>query len=404
MRTTQLQALTTTALLAGACVVPAAASASDTGPTKDVNASIVWVDVSFPATVEVPWEDGTSTEYSTEVWALCTGFFVSNDGDIATAGHCVEADAATEVSAINNVLGELTEEGWDVTGLEAATLDWAVEVGDPTAAVGQPTGVPDGIFSGGSMMTAQIVDFQGFGAGDNALLRVADLEGTPGLPIGQDTPAVGDPVTSVGFAGSVSQVSDAGRQRPSYKFGTVSSRQYTEKGVPNTEIDAAVTQGMSGGPTLGEDDTVIGINSFGIHGESQSFNFVTDTETLRDFLTRNGVDLVSDSDAAGQQPEDVTPAGPQAGPQDRLTAATQTTDTSGADTATSTSSGAESDDAETADTAALLSQGPPAAAEPAIGDEGMPPLAWVSVGLAGVLLLAGGALAGRYLARTRQPA
>lgn len=293
MRGSQFLALTALSAVAVGGGLPAIASEEDPGAggMPDVNASILWVDTEFAAEVVVPWEDGGSTSYTTEVMAYCTGFFVSEDGDIATAGHCVEPDRETEIIALDNVLADLAAEGYDVSGLVPSDLDWQVTFADAWAVVGQPSGVKDGILSGEKGMTAQVVDVQSFGKGDNALLRVADLDGTPGLPMATETPEVGQEVVSVGFPGSVSRVSDVQRQLPSYKFGTVSSRQYTELGVPNTEIDAAVTGGMSGGPTLDDQGTVIGVNSFGVEGESQPFNFVTDTETLRDFLARNGVDV-----------------------------------------------------------------------------------------------------------------
>lgn len=281
------------AALTLAATAATASAAEEPDSTTDVNASIVWVDVFADARVEVPLTDGSSTAYTTSVGGYCTGFFVSETGDIATAGHCVEFNESDEIRAIRNVLVALQNDGYDVTGLDANQLDWDVTIDTPVAHVGQPSGIPDGIFSGESMVVAQIVDYQPFGSGDNALLRVADLSGTPALPVSAVTPVVGDEVVSIGFPGSVSDISDVQRQLPSYKSGSVSSRQYSATGVPNTEIDAAVSQGMSGGPTLNAVGEVIGINSFGPADESQSFNFVTDTQTLRDFLIRNGVELAA---------------------------------------------------------------------------------------------------------------
>lgn len=147
MHITKFQRLTAIPLLAAGSVVAAgvAATASEDGP--DVNASIVWVDVEFPASVEVPWEDGATTVYDTTVVTFCTGFFVSGRAEIATAGHCVEADAATETTARHQVVGDLEYEGYDVSGLDLPTLAWPVEIGDPTAYVGQPSGIQDGLLS-----------------------------------------------------------------------------------------------------------------------------------------------------------------------------------------------------------------------------------------------------------------
>lgn len=278
--------------LAATTSAASAAEAPETGGASDLNDSIVWVETWFDAAVVVPWGDGSTTTYSTEVGSSCTGFFVSDAGEIATAGHCVETSGSDAIAAINNVFGDLVAEGYDLTGFKATEVDWDVSFSSPTAYVGQPSGVAGAILAGESMI-AQVVDHQPFAAGDNALLRVADLAGTPALPISNGTPVVGDEIISIGFPGSVSAVSDVRRQLPSYKTGTVSSRQYTDKGVPNTEIDAAVSGGMSGGPTVNAQGEVVGVNSFGITGESQPFNFITDTETLRNFLSRNGVEIAS---------------------------------------------------------------------------------------------------------------
>ena len=316
-------AVTAAAVLTGLGLVAAPASAA---PVEDVSASIVWVDVETPVTVEVPWEEGGTTDYSTSLMSYCTGFFVSDEGHIATAGHCVEPNPATRVIAIDRVLEQLADEGYDMSGFDARELDWTTRFGRPTAHVGQPKGVRDGIFSGQTSTVAQIVDYQGFQDGDNALLRVADLDGTPGLQIAEDGPGLGGDVTSIGFPGSVSDVSDVTRQLPSYKSGSVSSRQYSDRGVPATEIDAAVSQGMSGGPTVDASGAVIGINSFGIKGESQPFNFVTDTETLRDFLTRNGVTFES-APAAATEEEGTKAADEVTQTETETTGATETTET-----------------------------------------------------------------------------
>lgn len=297
---TSISALPAVALCAGLLPVAAALPAQ---ALEEVDESIVWVDVMFSASVEVPWEEGGSQSYEVDVQKYCTGFFASTDGEIVTAGHCVETDAQTRLTAIRLTIDELAAEGYEVTDWDARDLEWETSFAQPRAMVGQPSGVADGIFAGKDMVIAQIVDWQPFSDGDNALLRVADLQDTPGLQISSGTPTMGQEVTAIGFPGSVSDVSDVSRQAPSYKSGTVSSRQYTDRGVPNTEIDAAVSGGMSGGPTLDEHGAVVGVNSFGIGGETQPFNFVTDTDTLRTFLARNGVSLESAPASSTSTPE-----------------------------------------------------------------------------------------------------
>ena len=269
---------------AGATFTATSASAAVTG---DVDKSIVWVDSTFTGVVNVPFTDGTHEKFSASATFGCTGWFVSTVGDIATAGHCVKPDQDVELALLQALVSQHPD--WDIKAADVLG-DWVVTIDAPTVQVGQPSGVAGGPFTNGSHYTAQILAAQDFLAGDNALIRVADLENTPALGLADGVPDTGEAVTSIGFAGSVSRFADVDRQHPSHKSGSVSSRQYSNRGVPSTEIDAAVTPGMSGGPTLDADGKVIGINSFTINGESQAFNFVTDLKMMREFLTRNGIE------------------------------------------------------------------------------------------------------------------
>lgn len=383
---TRITALPLIGLVAGLGSVTVALPAQ---AVEEVDESILWVDVEFAASVEVAWEEGGSDTYEVEVEKYCTGFFVSAEAEIVTAGHCVEVDSQVRLAAINLTLDQLAAEGSDITGLEAADLEWETSFARPRARVGQPTGVADGILSGQDMLIAQIVDWQSFEDGDNALLRVADLKETPGLPVSTDTPAMGQEVTAIGFPGSVSAVSDVSRQAPSYKSGTVSSRQYTESGVPNTEIDAAVSGGMSGGPTLDAEGGVLGVNSFGIGGETQPFNFVTDTETLRDFLSRNGVQLAEPpaaDHADGETPATATDGTGEATASTDTGEVTATTDT-GEVTATGDTG------SETAAPVGSVSAGGVDLAVQPVEDPGSGPWMWVAIAALAGFVAAGLALA-----------
>ena len=253
----------------------------------DINKSIVWVDVEFKGLVEVPFEEGSEIFTATSV-SQCTGWFASDEGHVATAGHCLEPDQSTiqdlytKVIAGNNI---------DIGELRIEDLEWRYELDEPVAYVGQPSGIEGGPLAGDNPIIAQVIEFQGFDNGDNALLKIANMSDTPALSVASVRPEVGDDIVAIGFAGSVSDVSDVSRQPPSHKEGDISSFSTSPRGVPNIEIGASVSGGMSGGPTVNEHGEVVGINSFGVAGETQAFNFITDTETMRTFLVRNGVEL-----------------------------------------------------------------------------------------------------------------
>jgi S1-C subfamily serine protease len=97
-------------------------------------------------------------------------------------------------------------------------------------------------------------------------------------------------VTCIGFPAVISDVVDRTTlNRASFKPGSVSSKQTLPTGAPVTEVSADLAPGMSGGPAVNSAAEVVGINSAGV-GTSGGFNFVTDTDDLRLFLHRNGVE------------------------------------------------------------------------------------------------------------------
>ena len=109
------------------------------------------------------------------------------------------------------------------------------------------------------------------------------------LTLASTKPKAQDKITSVGFPGSTDRVTDVQRQPPSFASGSVASLSTTKKGVPVIQVNVAVSNGMSGGPTLNDAGQVIGINSFGAVGENQDFNFVTDTDVMKKFFEAQGV-------------------------------------------------------------------------------------------------------------------
>ena len=240
--------------------------------------------------MQFPTEDGSwAWSEPVEVSSGCTGWFASEEGHIVTAGHCldpaeVEGDIRHEF-LVRNDATDLEDEAqsWQVAGYEGGAPDrtdvWVVQ---PSAVEGTVIDDP---------LTVQVLDYQPLQDGDLALLKANGLqEPTPPLAVATDAPEIGDALTAIGYPGSVMRVSDVSRLRASFKSGTVSSVQVNAKGVSDTEINAQVSAGMSGGPTIDGNGAVLGVNSFGIVGEEQSFNFITDGAALRSFLERQGVE------------------------------------------------------------------------------------------------------------------
>ncbi|MFD3458307.1 serine protease [Nocardia fluminea] len=265
----------------------------------DLEKSIVFVETTYTGYVLFPAKAG-GYKWSDKIvgYSGCTGFFVSKTGDIATAGHCVDPAVSGREKVINKFL---KGQGRDDLRTEAMQ-NWKVEgeqTGAPiarTVKIVQPSSVKDHVI--GEWTTAQVVDFQPFAEGDNALLKYSTSEETPPLVVSDSDPAIGDQLTAIGFPGIIRDFEDPGPassvNRPSFKTGTVSSHQISEDGVPRTEVSIDIQGGMSGGPTVGADNEVMGVNSFGYAkggADVPGLNYITDATDLRAFLSSHDVPL-----------------------------------------------------------------------------------------------------------------
>jgi serine protease Do len=110
------------------------------------------------------------------------------------------------------------------------------------------------------------------------------------LVIAHDPPQPGQDVTAAGFPGAIGDVMDPSRlPSPTFASGRVSSQPQVEPGgEPTTQIDAPVSEGMGGGPTV-RDETgeVLGV----VNGVVSGQTLITDAAQLRTFLKRNDVQL-----------------------------------------------------------------------------------------------------------------
>lgn len=281
------------AVLSG-CAAPG--SNSNASVESRVEASILLVGTTWSGYIYVPdYASYDGIGYWTDridAFSFCTGWFASTDGHIVTAGHCVDPEEG-RTAVLSQYLND--EGAPDLLG--DAIVGWTVEGEtngtdvERTVQVIQPDGVDGAVID--DPITAQIVDYRAFTDGDLALLHVTGIDPTPPLAIAPSQPEVGDDLTAIGFPATVLEVVDGARIRASFKSGTASSQQVSTSGVAGTEINADISPGMSGGPTIDAQGQVLGINSYTINGESRNFNFITGTEDLGAFLTKNGVDYTA---------------------------------------------------------------------------------------------------------------
>lgn len=273
-----------------------------------VGKALVFLLVEFTGQVQVPFNDGAQWSDDVQVAAACTGYIVDPTGFIATAGHCVNtADESLKNELREQVVLDLAKkQNWDKAKAvavyqRALNESWAIRGGGgdgdaPSVSVKakQASGPNQAIRD---WTTLQVVASQPFKDGDNAVLK---LNSSPGpltaLPIAKEAPKTGEAITSVGFPAQVRRVSDdVTLPQPSFKTGTVSSRQQNSSGVAQTEVSATLGKGMSGGPTVNSAGEVIGTNSMKTvsKDETSEFGFVTDNIALRQYLHSHGVTLAN---------------------------------------------------------------------------------------------------------------
>ncbi len=224
----------------------------------------------------------------------CTAFVVNPDGWVATAGHCVDPESA-KLLILKRAAVEYISQFPDAPESRdpAAALEWlqknARVVGD-SADRGPEISVSLLYGTGATVagkVPASVVDFRSLGKGDVALLKV-DKHYLPSSELATDADvSIGTSVLAVGFPESTQNITGPSLD-PTNKSGKLSKKSNMGS-APEYEVDAAVTDGMSGGPTVELNGKVIGVNSFGPVGEPQPFNFIAPADSLSAILASKGV-------------------------------------------------------------------------------------------------------------------
>jgi S1-C subfamily serine protease len=228
-----------------------------------------------------------------------SGFIVSSDGSIATAGHVVDPGIDGILpTMMTYAIADLVDNGV-ISAADAPTVysyglsTWKVEGevagSPPDRMVYVQHGAAVAGLKTGQAWPARVIEFKPLKEGDVALLKV-EASDLPVLQVAQDSDiAIGTDVLSIGYPGSSDDVTDA-TYEPTFKDGKVNSQKTREGGLlPVYETSAALSGGMSGGPTVDLNGNVVGVNSFTIEGETQAFNFLSPASLVREQLTRNNI-------------------------------------------------------------------------------------------------------------------
>ncbi|BBX48004.1 hypothetical protein GCM10009641_09520 [Mycobacterium cookii] len=261
-----------------------------------IRPALVELDVHAAGRVRLPNGDLLVSDPAApfEVTWHCSGFIVNPDGWVATAGHCADPDSARSdiISAATSVYVSRALYSPDAQG-PLPTSQWLREnariEGTAPDQVGPQVTYTVNYGSGTDVTTASasLADFRPLAKGDVALLKM-DKHHLPSSELAPDSQVeVGEAIVAVGFPHGTDSVIDSPAE-PTSKNGTI-SRKATKKGIPEYEIDAAVSNGMSGGPVANLDGKVLGLVSFSPTLELQPFNFVAPADPLAVLMAAKGV-------------------------------------------------------------------------------------------------------------------
>jgi serine protease Do len=223
----------------------------------------------------------------------CTGFVVNPSGYVATAGHCADlGPEGARREILEAVVQGLAQKDPNIDvghAMNVAMSNWKVEGQNAGSPIDQTIRIARGGASGekAQILPARVVEARPVSQGDVALLKVEASDLPSSELAGSDDVQIGQQVVSVGYPGSTEKITDFSLE-PDNKDGTISAKK-TDATVPVYETNAALSQGMSGGPTVGLDGRTLGINSRLPAGESQAFNFIAPATGLTELLNRNGI-------------------------------------------------------------------------------------------------------------------
>jgi serine protease Do len=292
------------ALGMAALVAPVAAADTEEETSMSERASASVVQISIELTGFVYIEPISAWTVNPIVLNyVCSGYIVDSTGYIATAGYCLDDTPEGNTAGFYREVGEQLTTGTDRDPAEptqrARDEDWPIT--GPGGTISNPTPLQRVVQVKqapveGSVINdwtvVQVVDWQPFDEGDNALLKLNDnTVGLVPLPIASAVPEPGQAVTAMGFA----KANDRESAPPVARSGTVTGRGTNNAGIATTDISAEAVDGLTGGPTVDELGNVIGTNSYASSDADGEDNYyLTDNIALASYLTSNGVVLTKE--------------------------------------------------------------------------------------------------------------
>ena len=219
-----------------------------------------------------------------------TGFFVSSDGYMVTAGHvAAPTDDAIKYEVVRSFWEGMISKGCSSCGTDPdadaqQTMD-AFALINVTKSIAVYTQDQD-LGGNAQGLPAQLIVSSPAEERDTAVIKVSGSN-FPVLRVGDsDKVQVEDPVSVIGYPGAANELTDAkSMTTPTITTGTVTAKKQSN-GVDVLQSDATVMHGNSGGPMINSAGEVVGI----VHtGASDTTNFEITSNVVQDLMRQAGV-------------------------------------------------------------------------------------------------------------------
>ena len=218
-----------------------------------------------------------------------TGFFITDDGYIATNAHVIasikEGEEAAKKVLFELLLRDLRRRfGEEIAKMNEDELRKVLEAIklvnlEKRAFVVLPNG---------DKLDYEIKQYGKPATGRDAAIIKVKTENAPALPIGDSKKTqVADQIVVIGYPGVADMqalLDEKSQLQASVTDGSVSSLKKATSGEQILQISAPITHGNSGGPALDMAGNVIGLATFGNESEIQGFNFLVASATLEDLI------------------------------------------------------------------------------------------------------------------------
>ncbi|MBG0828269.1 trypsin-like peptidase domain-containing protein [Planomonospora sp. ID67723] len=218
----------------------------------------------------------------------CTGWWITPDGYMVTAGHCVQSSQADiragfaahgladvtekDVAAELKSLMGAVEPDKELTDLVTKVYDTFntenLRVTDVNVKYQVVLPLPGGGMNATSTrLPVELVGADGTGGPgkDVALLKLANARNLPTVPLGVDGDVrVGNTLYAVGFPGTVNRdtgLTEKSRLYPAITEGVYSARRETTAKIPYIQAQTPIYGGNSGGPVFNAEGKVIALVS-----------------------------------------------------------------------------------------------------------------------------------------------